>query len=84
MRIRTDSHAPIAYTYEAAYHCPDCAAERFGVDEHGFIPADALDGEGNPVGALAPWDEWQQFTGEHETLACDTCGRVIEEYEEVE
>lgn len=75
------SHDPIAYTYEADHHCPDCAFKRFGRDEHGFVPEDATDGEGNPVGAVAPWDEWQSFEGGPETLACGTCGAVIEEYE---
>lgn len=75
------THDPIAYTYEAAHHCPGCAFERFGMDEHGFVPEDATDGEGNPIGAVAPWDEWQAFDGEPETLACDTCGGVIDTYE---
>lgn len=74
--------APIAYTYEADYHCPGCAEERFGRSaECGFIALYAHDREGNPVGVLAPWDEWQQFTGEAEVLACGTCGGVIERYE---
>ena len=78
--IRTGYPHPIAYTYEAAHHCPECAARRFGVDDNGDIPPTAIDREGNPVGAVAPWDEWQNFTGEREVLACDTCGREIEEY----
>lgn len=72
---------PIAYTYEADHHCPGCAFERFGQDEHGFVPETAKDGEGNPVGVIAPWDEWQQFDGEREVLACGDCGGVIEEYD---
>lgn len=72
----------LAYTYEADYHCPSCATERFGLDEHGFVPVDALDAEGNPIGALAPWEEWQQYDGGREILACGTCGDVIDEYEE--
>ena len=71
---------PIAYTYEADHHCPDCAKERFGVDRNGFVPEDAEDNEGNPVGVVAPWDEWQSFEGGDETLACGTCGEVIAEY----
>lgn len=71
---------PIAYTYEADYHCPGCAEERFGRSERGFIGEDSTDNENNPVGVVAPWDEWQQFNGEDETLACGTCGTVIEEY----
>lgn len=70
--------APIAYSYEADWHCPDCALSRFGA---ALDDGSALDGEGNEPGALAPWDEWQQFDGEDEVLACGTCGRVIERYE---
>ena len=72
---------PIAYTYEADYHCPDCAFKRFGQDEAGFVPADARDGEGNHVGAVAPWDAWAQFDGGPEVLACSDCGRVLDEYD---
>lgn len=75
-------HSPIAYTYEAATHCPSCSFGRFGEDEHGTVPEDALDNEGNSIGAVAPWDEWQNYTGEIETLSCDTCGTIIEEYGE--
>ncbi len=66
---------PIAYTYDADYHCPSCAEKAFG--------RDGLD-NAEEVGVLAPWDEWQQFTGEDEVLACGTCGRVIDEYLVVE
>lgn len=71
--------SPLAYTYEADYHCPICALRRFGKDEDGDITG--VDEEGNPVGVLSPWGEWQQFTGEDETLACGTCGEVIDFYE---
>ena len=80
--IRTGGPHPIAYAYEAAFHCPSCAARAFGVED-GFIPESARDGESNPVGALSPWDEWQNFDGERETLGCDTCGRVIDTYDPV-
>lgn len=72
---------PIAYIYEAGHHCPACAFKRFGRDEHGTVPEDALDGEGNTVGALAPWDEWMQFDGERETLGCEDCGTVLDTYD---
>ncbi len=70
---------PIAYTYEADHHCPTCAWLRFGQDEHGFVPETAEDGEGNPVGAVAPWDEWWEpsETGV-QTLACSDCGAVLD------
>lgn len=78
--IRTGRLDPIAYTYEADYHCPQCAERRFGTDAEGWIPADALDQEGNLIGAVAPWDEWQQFSGERETLNCADCGEELDEY----
>jgi hypothetical protein len=31
---------PIAYTYEADYHCPDCAVARFGADDNGYAAGD--------------------------------------------
>jgi len=73
---------PIAYTYEADHHCPGCAFAAFGRDEHGFVPEDAVDSEGNPIGAVAPWDEWYEIGEGNQTLVCGTCGGVIETYEE--
>jgi len=65
--IATGHGHPIAYAYEAVLHCPWCAAKRFGVDDNGWIPGSARDGEGNEVGAVAPWDELEA----DET--CDDC-----------
>jgi hypothetical protein len=71
---------PIAYTYEADYHCEDCAYERFGKDEHGDITG--IDNEGNEIGAVFSWDGWYANTayewaqGEHTrdaVLICGTC-----------
>ena len=67
------THDPIAYTYEADHHCPSCAVERFGADDHGFPPESATDSEGNGLGAVAPWDEWWNADGQCETLTCSTC-----------
>ena len=67
---------PIAYTYEASEHCPDCAFARFGRDQYGFVPEDATDGEGNPIGAVAPWEAF-----EDRDMSCGTCGALIHEYE---
>lgn len=73
-------YEPIAYTYEADYHCPGCAFEAFGQDEFGTVPESAVDSESNPIGALSPWDEWYEPSIEGpQTLACGTCGGVIEE-----
>lgn len=69
---------PIAYTYDADHHCPDCTVERFGSDANGWPPQDATDSEGNPLGTIAPWDEWQQGTGDCETLACADCHTIID------
>lgn len=67
------SHDPIAYTYEAATHCPTCTELRFGVDENRNVPEDATDGEGNGVGVIAPWDtsDWP------EGIYCDDCHAEI-------
>lgn len=75
-------NAPIAYTYEADYHCPSCTEARFGRDEWGWIGGDAEDDEGNPVGAVAPWDEWWEpsETGP-QSLVCGTCREVVLELE---
>lgn len=82
---------PIAYTYEADVHCPACAVARFGRESRisgGFYPwppEDARDSEGNPVGAVAPWDDVCEDCedGRPETfcrLVCGTCGGVISEH----
>ena len=72
-------HDPIAYVYEADYHCESCAEKRFGRDSDGWITG--VDSEGNEVGVVAPWDEW--YSGYDDSgkavLACGTCGEVIEE-----
>jgi hypothetical protein len=77
---RTVVNGPIAYTYEADYHCEACAEARFGMNYADAVAGDAIDAEGNRVGVVAPWDEWQSFTGDCEVLACGTCGVVLDEY----
>ena len=69
---------PIAYTYEADIHCPDCTETRFGRSDSGFIAEDSEDSEGNPVGIVAPWDEWWHGDGECESLYCGTCFEFID------
>lgn len=67
-------HNPIAYTYEADWHCPTCTAERFGNP----IPDDATDSEGNEIGAVFSWDEWWEPTiDERQTLNCGDCGEEL-------
>lgn len=58
---------PIAYTYDADVHCPDCSFSRFGRDLNGFVPETERDSDGNPIGVIAPWDS------EIEHLSCGTC-----------
>lgn len=78
------SHDPIAYTYEADHHCPPCAEKRFGRTDDGFIAgqnadgSESIDSEGNPVGIIAPWDEWCSGEPGCETLVCGDCGGVID------
>lgn len=72
-------HDPIAYTFDADIHCPNCTRERFGRCSHGFIacPDDAhdpmtyTDSEGNTVGIIAPWDEIET------PVSCGTCSELI-------
>lgn len=78
---------PIAYTYDADTHCPECAVARFGREEApgpngpvlmGWPPESATDSEGNGVGAIAPWDEWHEPNEPGRfTLVCGTCQCVI-------
>lgn len=82
-------HNPIAYTYEADYHCKDCTEKRFGCCNCGFIacpgggphcttPAmDVRDNEGNEVGVIAPWDEWTHGERGAESLVCGDCENII-------
>jgi hypothetical protein len=73
---------PIAYIYEADWHCPECAIFRFGAEPgYPWVIDGARDDEGNFVGVVAPWDEWWQGYGENESLGCADCGRVIDTYE---
>lgn len=71
---------PIAYTYDADYHCPGCAESRFGRDPvYGSIAITSagvpcLDSEGNEVGAVAPWNEWwEPLEPLPQVLSCGTC-----------
>lgn len=76
------SYDVIGYTYDASYHCPNCARERFGTDEHGFVPDSAEDSEGNPVGAIFEDSEWYDYYGtEDQTLYCNSCDCEIDVYE---
>lgn len=71
------NHAPIAYAYDAAIHCPDCALARFGRCQHGSMADNCVyceitDSEGNSVHPVFSWDE-RQPEGE----GCDDCHEWI-------
>lgn len=73
----------IAYTFNAAAHCPYCTCNALACgtltrrpplacgtgDEHG-VPVDAVDSEGNPVRPVFSTDE-------HAITNCDRCGDPI-------
>jgi hypothetical protein len=71
---------PIAYTYDADVHCPDCAKSRFGrCTLDGDIACTGIscgceneDSEGNPPGAVFGWDEFDT-----NGLYCGDCGSEI-------
>lgn len=63
-------HNPIAYTYEADYHCEACTLARFGSTE-------GVDSEGNSVGAAFSWDEWWNLDGQCEALSCGDCHAIL-------
>ena len=77
---------PIAYTYDADTHCPRCTVARYGTGRATFggpayLPDVrwARDSEGNPVGAIAPWDEGHEADVDGwQTLVCGTCADVID------
>ena len=73
----------IAYTYNAAHHCPNCTREAAAngtltrqppltreTDEHG-VAQDLIDCEGNEVGVVFDIDEHD------DGLCCDTCGEEV-------
>ena len=87
--------AIIAYTYEAAVHCPDCTRAAVGAarflwaddpdaysDKHG-IPSNACDREGNEVRPVFSTDETRAdlpVSGGGCTLSCDTCRSVLKQH----
>jgi hypothetical protein len=76
-------HDPVAYTYEADYHCPACAIDRFGREPaRPWVREDATDREGNPVGAVFSWNEWCEPSEPGQQVpTCGTCLGVIEEHD---
>ncbi len=80
-------HDPIAYTYESDYHCSACAIARFGTGDTGigadrWPPETARDNEGNPIGAVAPWDEWWEPSEVSvQVLTCSDCQGELDRWE---
>lgn len=66
----------IAYSYEAAHHCPECTFKRF--PEADVDNDTAEDSEGNRVHPLFDYDEWFQIDELCETLSCDDCHEEID------
>lgn len=66
------------YTYDADYHCTIHAVEQFGKDEHGYVPEDATDSEGNGIGAIFNDSDVDaiQYCDEGDHLFCTRCGDV--------
>ena len=49
----------VGFTWEADLYCADCTQERFGEPADPVSPwLDVSDSEGNPVGAVFPFDEF--------------------------
>jgi hypothetical protein len=70
----------IAYTYMADVHCVGCTAEWAESDGNGHLTG--IDGEGNEIHPIFPWDEWIDPDVEGtQTLICGTCHGEIERYE---
>ena len=55
----------IAFTYQASFHCAECAKERWGDD---VVKGDTYDAEMNPVRAVYSFDDVRE-DGE----SCGTC-----------
>jgi hypothetical protein len=79
------SHTPIAYTFDAEYHCEACTVAVFGRSEDGWVAwsdtegEEPRDSERNPVGAVFSWDEWWEASDWHaQTLICATCGAELD------
>lgn len=73
----------IGYTYEADYHCTDCAEERFpGISKDDGTKYE--DSEGNEPHPIFDTDEWYAndiYEGKKEvvTFNCSDCGAEMDE-----
>lgn len=62
----------VAYVYEAAYHCPECAKKAFGSNDYGL--AEGEDREGNPIQGVY---DFEMTSGETH-LMCGSCSEFFE------
>ena len=63
----------VGFTWEADIYCLDCTRERFGEPSDPVSPwLDVADSEGNPVGAVFPFDEFDYAPH------CGGCGTPID------
>ena len=82
---------PIAYAYQADWHCPDCAERAHGRCPDGWIACpDHWSRSDDQPGALFGWDSWHScddYSLDFEqpgpavcaaTLICGTCGTHID------
>jgi hypothetical protein len=79
----------IGYTYEADYHCIECATKAFGYKlTHPERVGKAIDSEGNEVHPVFDTDEWYAnaiYEGEtHDTLNCGDCFALMYEWHSAE
>lgn len=75
----------IGYTYEADYHCVECATKAFGFKlTHPERVGPAIDSEGNEVHPVFNTDEWYAndiYEGAtHATLNCGDCGTELDSW----
>lgn len=72
----------VGYTYDSDIHCDSCATDRFGMDENGYVPQDAVDREDNQPHPIFRHDESalcsckDSETGQGLTV-CGSCHAII-------
>jgi hypothetical protein len=68
----------VGWTYDAAVHCNDCAAGRFGISQDAYTDSgrslQGIDSEGNDIHPYT-LDDLSQADS---TVSCDDCFTIIE------
>jgi hypothetical protein len=81
MNYGIPAHRIVAYTYDADYHCTECAAKAHGVDPNtGNVWENAEDSEGNEVHPVFSIDcdtETIASCGDCRQVICLVCGDVV-------